>query len=84
MSLYAIYKLLNLCLLKSSIDNLIFVEISSFIAFFSPVFGSKKYLQNTLAFSPPPLLKSLYPVGKSLCFIKVVILLRFESKGNCL
>ena len=39
-SLYAIYKLLNLSLLNSSIDCLICIDILSSKGFFSPVSGS--------------------------------------------
>ena len=49
-----------------------------------PFSGSKYDLQNTDAFSPPPFEKSLYLLGKSSLLTKVVILLRFESNGNCL
>ena len=52
--------------------------------FISPVSGSKYLEQYFVAFSAPPFENNLKFVGKPSFLIKVVILFRLESKGNCL
>ena len=69
-SLYAIYKDLNLFLLNSSMDAFILVIVPLSKGSMRPVSGSKYELQNALTFSAPPLENNRQPLGNSLFKIK--------------